>query len=50
MKQPNEMTDDELRDTFTLYCGLQSKGVGDEVYITLMENELTKRKEEQYDE
>lgn len=50
MKQPNEMNDDELRDTFTLYCGLQSRGVGDEVYISLMEKELEKRKAEQYDQ
>jgi len=43
MKNPKTMSDAELLKTYELYKGLQSKGVGDEVYIWILENEMDKR-------
>jgi hypothetical protein len=40
-----KMTDEELLKTYELYKGLQSKSVQDEVRISLLENEINKRKE-----
>lgn len=43
MKNPETMSNAELLKTYELYKGLQSKGVGDEVYIWILENEIDKR-------
>ena len=33
----------ELRDEYRLYCTLQSRGIKDEVVLSLIEQEMTKR-------
>lgn len=43
MKDPKDMDDPELLKVYALYCELESKGVGDEVYISRLEDELAKR-------
>ena len=43
MKSPKTMSDVELLETYKLYKDLQSTGVRDEIYISMLENEMDKR-------
>jgi len=43
MTNPKTMSDAELLKTYELYKDLQSTGVRDEIYISLLENEMDKR-------
>jgi hypothetical protein len=43
MKNPETMSDAELLMAQGLYKDLKSKGVRDEIYISLLENEIVKR-------
>ncbi len=40
MKNPKTMSDAELLETYKLYKDLQSTGVRDEIYISMLENEI----------
>lgn len=43
MKNPETMSDAELLMTQGLYKDLKSTGVRDEIYISMLENEIVKR-------
>lgn len=43
MKNPAQMSDRELQSTLAQYLECPSRGVGDEIYISLLEAELAKR-------
>ena len=43
MKSPKTMSNAELLKTYKLYKDLQSTGVRDEIYISMLENEMDKR-------
>jgi hypothetical protein len=38
-----QMSQSEVQNEYDQYCGLQSKGVRDEIMITLLEDELYNR-------
>ena len=40
MKSPKTMSNAELLKTYKLYKDLQSTGVRDEIYISMLENEI----------
>ena len=44
MKDPKTMGRKELQDAYRLYLNLRSRGVRDEMYILLLENEIDKRR------
>ncbi len=43
MKDPKTMSYTELQDTYRLYLSLKSRGIKDEIYISMLENEMDKR-------
>lgn len=43
MRNPKTMSNAELLETYKLYKDLQSTGVRDEIYISMLENEMDKR-------
>jgi len=44
-KHPTDLSDEYLVRTFQLYSELQSKSVSDEVYLSLLESEIERRRE-----
>lgn len=44
-KHPTDLSDEYLVRTFQLYSELQSKSVTDEVYLSLLESEIARRRE-----
>jgi len=46
MKDPKTMDHTELQNAYRLYLSLKSRGVRDEMYISMLEQEIDKRKKE----
>ena len=47
MKDLKTMGRKELQDAYRLYLSLKSRGVRDEMYISMLENEIDKRRREE---
>ena len=44
-KHPADLSTESLVETYKLYSGLQSRGITDEVYLSLLESEIDHRKQ-----